>query len=421
MASVHQDPRTGNWIVSFRYGGRQFNRSCETSKKSDAILQRGRVNETIRLLKTGRIAMPSDADPALWIISEGRLKTKPDLTRNSLSAIGEICDAYLDTQMSKAETTLESERVHIRHFKRVMGERRALSSTTLDDLQQYVKERHAEKRRGKQTSGKTIRKELATFRQIWDWAQRRGIVAKPCPVYGEGRKWVVSIPKSKERPKFQTWEQIERELRRGGLSAQQEAELWDSLFLDEDRIQELLTFVEKKAPYPFIYPMYVFAAYTGARRSEICRSRITDFDFEHGEIKIRERKRRKDMAESYRIVPMHHRLAKAMKTWLGQHPGGQHTIAMPLKVPRRRPKQDFLPLTRHEAHHHFKHVLRDSKWRVIKGFHVLRHSFGSNLARTGRIQRETIAEWMGHTTEEMKALYQHLFPQDGHAQINVLK
>jgi len=78
-------------------------------------------------------------------------------------------------------------------------------------------------------------------------------------------------------------------------------------------------------------------------------------------------------------------------------------------------------MTPHEAHHHFKHTLRESKWSVVRGFHVLRHSFGSNLARSGKVPRDTIGKWMGHTTEEMKDLYQHLFPQDGQSQIGVLK
>jgi hypothetical protein len=37
------------------------------------------------------------------------------------------------------------------------------------------------------------------------------------------------------------------------------------------------------------------------------------------------------------------------------------------------------------------------------------------------VPRDTIAKWMGHTTEEMKDHYQHLFPQDGQSQIEVLK
>ena len=68
-------------------------------------------------------------------------------------------------------------------------------------------------------------------------------------------------------------------------------------------------------------------------------------------------------------------------------------------------------MTKNSASHHFSKTLDESRWEVVKGFHVLRHSFGSNLARRN-VSRDTIAKWMGHTTEEMMTLYQHLFPQD---------
>jgi len=85
-------------------------------------------------------------------------------------------------------------------------------------------------------------------------------------------------------------------------------------------------------------------------------------------------------------------------------------------------KHRFEPqeVTPAKASTHFKTVLRGSKWEVVRGFYVLRHSFGSNLARTGKVSSEEIGTWMGHTTDEMRELYQHLFPQDGLSNISAL-
>lgn len=58
-------------------------------------------------------------------------------------------------------------------------------------------------------------------------------------------------------------------------------------------IIDMLSHVQITAEYDSIYPMFVFAIYTGARRGEIRRSLIDDFDFEVGQVKLRERKRRK--------------------------------------------------------------------------------------------------------------------------------
>jgi len=421
MASLHKDERTGNWIVMFRWGGKQFRRSCETGNETTASGIKARIEDTVRLLKLGRIEIPADADPGVWIMSDGKLTAKPKLTASQPRRLGEICEAYLGDQVADAGSTAYTKKIHTGHLKRIFGESTELAAITLNVVQGYVTARSKMKWRGRRISGDTIHKELDTFRQIWIWAKLRQYVSAECPLLDERHRWAVELPKSREKEKFQTWAQIERRIGRGGLTAAQKKELWDSLFLDEDQITELLKHVHVNASYPFIYPMFVLAAYTGARRGEIRRSQIEDFDFDSGQVKIRERKRRRDKAESVRYVPLHSKLAEVMRGWFACHPGGPYAIAGPLKMPCRKAKTEFAEMTPHEAHHHFKHTLRESKWSVVRGFHVLRHSFGSNLARSGKVPRDTIGKWMGHTTEEMKDLYQHLFPQDGQSQIGVLK
>ena len=76
-----------------------------------------------------------------------------------------------------------------------------------------------------------------------------------------------------------TREEIEKVIKRGGLTDKQEARLWECLFLTISEVQEVLAYVKKNADHDFIYPMFVFVAHTGARRSEILRSQIDDFDF----------------------------------------------------------------------------------------------------------------------------------------------
>ena len=45
------------------------------------------------------------------------------------------------------------------------------------------------------------------------------------------------------------------------------------------------------------------------------------------------------------------------------------------------------------------------------GYHVLRYSLSSNLARAG-VDDRIIDHFMGHQTEEMRRRYQHLFPEE---------
>jgi len=53
---------------------------------------------------------------------------------------------------------------------------------------------------------------------------------------------------------------------------------------------------------------------------------------------------------------------------------------------------------------------RRTKWSVLKGYHVLRHSFISALANKG-IDQRIIDELVGHQTEAMRRRYRHLYPQ----------
>ena len=46
---------------------------------------------------------------------------------------------------------------------------------------------------------------------------------------------------------------------------------------------------------------------------------------------------------------------------------------------------------------------------MIRGWHVFRHSFISACASRG-IDQRLIDEWVGHTTEEMRRRYRHLYP-----------
>ena len=67
------------------------------------------------------------------------------------------------------------------------------------------------------------------------------------------------------------------------------------------------------------------------------------------------------------------------------------------------------PITPHQAHGYLKRTLAGSKWEKLQGWHVLRHSFISNCALKAVDQR-IIDSFVGHTTEEMRKRYTHLFP-----------
>src|SRR5262249_10952040 len=73
-------------------------------------------------------------------------------------------------------------------------------------------------------------------------------------------------------------------------------------------------------------------------------------------------------------------------------------------------KGDGKEITPPEAHNYFQRGPRLSKWGVLKGWHVFRHSFISALASKGVDQR-IIDDLVGHSTEEQRRRDRHLYPE----------
>jgi integrase len=136
---------------------------------------------------------------------------------------------------------------------------------------------------------------------------------------------------------------------------------------------------------------------------------ISDVDFDGQTVLIREKKRTKGRTTTRRI-PLTPFLAGVLNEWLKQHPGGPYLFSQAAIVARSKTKRICAtPLTPDEAHDHFKRALADTKWKVIRGYHIFRHSFISLCASKGTDQR-LIDEWTGHCTEEQRRRYRHLFP-----------
>jgi integrase len=296
------------------------------------------------------------------------------------------------TPGSKEANTLCTEAVHRRHFQRILGGGSALESLGVGLVQKYVDARAKEG-----VGRETIRKELSTLRVVWGWAHKRKYVQSP-----PGWKMKdLTFPKRADRPPFQTREQITRMVARGGLSERQQAALWECLWLDQAQTVECLAWVRENARHAVMYPMFAFAAFTGARRGEMIRSERDDWDLDAGIVTIRQKKADRSKTFTRRNVPLHPTLAEVMAEWLRVHPGGPWTLCMP----------DGRPLSPQTASELFRLTLRGGKWSVLHGWHTFRHSLASNLASAG-VDQLVINEILGHHTVEMERRYRHLLPRN---------
>ena len=311
------------------------------------------------------------------------------------TTFAEIRDSYLKTFSNGAieENSLYTVRIHLAHLEETLGARYLMSGLNLADLQEHIN------RRQDGVEGVTIKKEIDTFRDAWNWACRMKIVEGEFPSAG------LVYPKGTEKLPFMTWAEIERRIRQGG----DPDDLWECLYLKEAEIAAFLDFLRGRKAPAWLYPMCVMAAHTGARRSEMIRAERQDVDFEAGIITIREKKRVRGRLTTRR-VPMSTRLKEVladlpdMGTKLFGNRSAQAVQKAFMRAVGKNPSGAKNPKTKSK-----KEVANWTKWSVMRGYHVLRHSFISLLAARG-IDQRVINELAGHTTEAMARRYRHLIP-----------
>ncbi len=305
MASIQQDPKSKNFRIRFRFGGRRYFRSLKTTELKVAQSILGRVEETLRLLDQGRLEIPPKAEPGKFILSDGKINSNNP--RKKDISLRELLSTY-QTRLphgAKEPSTIRMEKTHIRNLLRLLPKRRSANSINSADVQHYVEKRLKEKRGERFISPETVRREMDTFRSIWNWATREYVDGPP-PTSG------LTFAKRDEKLPFMTWEEIETRIARGGLSDEEQADHWASLYLTMDQIVEFLEHAKENARYPFVHPMLTFVAYTGVRRSEMMRSRIDDFDFESRMVLVREKKRSKEKATTFRRVDLAEPLVESL-------------------------------------------------------------------------------------------------------------
>ena len=115
--------------------------------------------------------------------------------------------------------------------------------------------------------------------------------------------------------------------------------------------------------------------------------RVDDVDFEAGSAVIRERKKSRGHRTTRR-VPISGFLKTVLQSWLKQHPGGQMLFCW-----NKGPEEQLTPLNPIMAYEQFRRLVRGSKWDVMKGWHVLRHSFIS-ICVAESVDQRVLQSWV---------------------------
>ena len=266
MATIEQDPASGNWRIRIYFEKKQYFRSCDTTDEQTARTILGTVEETIRLVKRQRLTIPDDTeDIAEFLVNGGKVTGKAQ--RVERKTLKEVVDAYFEAIPSGAKeaNSLLTEKIHLGHFQRLLKGTTPIRAMGVPALQKYVVERSDESGiRGRKIKSGTIRKELVTFGQLWRFAKANNWVST------DYDRKAIKLPKSAEKPPFQTWEEIEVKIKAGGLTEAEISDLWDCLFLRGKEILAFLTYVEKNGKAPWLYPALAIAAYTARAAQRSC-------------------------------------------------------------------------------------------------------------------------------------------------------
>ena len=395
MASLQL--RSGSWRVIFRYRGLQHFVTIGEVEEIEAQGVKARYEYLLRLLKQRLLTMPPGMDIVTFLRHDGK---PPDTTRESSPpdiTFAQLRDGYLKTigNGSVEKNTLYTSKIHLAHLADTLGERFPIVTLAHADLQRHVTRRCA----AKTVAAITIKKELDTLRSAWNWAKRMGYTQDEFPGAG------LVYPKGEEKLPFMTWTEIERRIAAGG----DPEKLWECLYLREAEIAKFLDFVQQRKAPAWVYPMCVMAAHTGARRSEMLRAEVQDVDFETGIITIREKKRVRGKVTTRR-VPMSSRLKEVLATLPAAHGRlfGELSVQAVQKAFMRVTGKHTSGAKNAERKARTE-AKRRTNWSVLKGYHVLRHSFISALVNKG-IDQRIVDELVGHQTEAMRRRYRHLYP-----------
>jgi len=425
MASL--ESRNGSWRIVFCYQNQKKAFTIGEVSASEAAVSKASTEELLRLLKRNLVSIPQGCSIEDFLFHRGQPPENmtEGVERKELT-LAELRDVYFKSQEKKLElTSLKGISLHFDHMTRILGGKSVIPLMTRADLQRYVDKRSIEwidpevyrkkrqeklaiakpkrvyvrknappkmeeapERPKRHPSSATIKKEIVSLRTAWNWARRQLGMLEEFPGGG------LDFAKIEESLPFMTWEEAEQRITAGD----DHEKVWECVYLRPEQVAEVLAWVKARPVSPWVYPMFVFAAYTGARRSEIVRALPSDVDLAGGVVTIREKKRDKKKLTTRR-VPLAPLLKEVLADWMTQRSRGKTLFC----------KGNGKSIAAREAHNYFQRGLRVSKWCVLKGWHVFRHSFISALASKGVDQR-VIDDLVGHSTEEQRRRYRHLYP-----------
>lgn len=406
--------------LHFHFDGKQVRQLFKDEQEAEAV--RFRAEPVLRAMREGLVRLPAGVSIKEFVLSGGKVDTPlhdlpPAATRPTRPtpssspprpSIGELMTCYTKTlalpnagEGQSARTgehallvsTRKTELVHLKHLRGFL-ERGRLVGRRVDEIgPQVLLDFRAS--RLKRVLPTTVNKELVTYGKLFDVALAQGHVTK------NPLDEIEPLPEDEHEP-LRTLAEIEEYISRGVFSAKEQYRIRRACYLLDGEVVELLEHVRKVSETAFV-PVAI-AAYTGGRKGEIARLTWADVDLRANRITLKSYKQSRKVRLVSRTIDLHPDLVPILVAHGARN--GQKGFLFPSPVKGRR----NMHVNENPLHDALVRAVKKTRFAHVR-YHTLRHSFGSNLRRAG-VDREVIMELMGHTTDEMFRLYQHVAPHE---------
>lgn len=308
---------------------------------------------------------------------EEGVRQKKSEERNNFT-FGQLAERYLTWSQENKRSSNDDVQRYNKHLKALLTHKtlKDISPFLLEKLKDNLSQKYItvkDQKKNKQLSPATIRHCLALVRQMFNKATAWGLYAGQNPIMQ------VKLPSIRNRGRLR--------------------------FLSHDEADRLLLEVGECSSV--VHDQAILSLHCGLRFGEIARLTLSDLDFTHGIIQIRDPK-----GESRQAY-----MTKQVKNLLlTRKPAKPPDFVFPDRNGNRA-KAISDAYERAVVRLGFNAGITDPRDRVV--FHTLRHTFASWLALQGT-PIFTIKELMGHKSLAMTERYAHLMPNEKIAAVKML-
>jgi hypothetical protein len=132
---------SNQYRIAFRINSRKVKRSLRTKNAKQAQIRLDRIEETIKLVDSGRLAVPKGIDFVSFVLSDGKLIAP--LEQPKLLTIKQLEATFLQNLPlgNLEDNTLAAMAIHLNHLKRILGQSAQVASIGTNEHQKYVNRR----------------------------------------------------------------------------------------------------------------------------------------------------------------------------------------------------------------------------------------------------------------------------------------